>query len=84
MCYLTFEVLQFQLFENILLTLPRQTGGGGQSSGDQVLELASDVLSKLPPDFNLEMVSRSKLFDDFPTRVLLVRMAKVSCWCIKL
>jgi dynein heavy chain len=39
-----------------LQTLPRQTGGGGQSSGDQVLELAADILSKLPANFDIEII----------------------------
>ena len=47
-----------QLFDSILLTLPRQTGGGGKSQQQVVDELASDILSKLPPDFNLEKVSQ--------------------------
>lgn len=46
-----------QLFDSILLTLPRQTGGGGKSQQQVVDELASDILTKLPPDFNLEKVS---------------------------
>ena len=46
----------FQLFESILLTLPRQTGGGGKSSAQVIEELATDILSKLPPAFDLEMV----------------------------
>ncbi|KAL5013226.1 hypothetical protein ScPMuIL_007496 [Solemya velum] len=45
-----------QLFDGILLTLPRQTGGGGKSSQDIIVELATDILSKIPPDFNLEEV----------------------------
>lgn len=48
-----------QLFESILLTLPRQTGGGGKSSGEVIEELAADILSKLPPDFDMEHVSTS-------------------------
>ena len=47
----------FQLFDSILLTLPRQTGGGGRSSGDVVLELAADIQGKLPPDYDMEKVS---------------------------
>ena len=46
-----------QLFDSILLTLPRQTGGGGKSQQQVVDELASDILTKLPPDFNLEKVN---------------------------
>uniref|UniRef100_A0A670KA86 Dynein axonemal heavy chain 3 n=1 Tax=Podarcis muralis TaxID=64176 RepID=A0A670KA86_PODMU len=40
------------LFNSVLLTLPRQAGGGGKSPQ----ELAQDVLSKLPQDFDLEYV----------------------------
>lgn len=46
----------FQLFDNILLTLPRQSGGGGKSSGDVIQDLAADILSKLPNDYDLEKV----------------------------
>eukprot|EP01135_Chromosphaera_perkinsii_P007265 Nk52_evm73s745 gene=Nk52_evmTU73s745 len=45
-----------QLFEGVLTTLPRQSSGGGQSSQDMVSELAEDILSKLPPDFDLDAV----------------------------
>ena len=45
-----------QLFDSILLTLPRMTGGGGKSSQQVIDELATDILSKLPPDFNMEKV----------------------------
>uniref|UniRef100_A0A8C0MDS9 Dynein axonemal heavy chain 3 n=1 Tax=Canis lupus familiaris TaxID=9615 RepID=A0A8C0MDS9_CANLF len=41
-----------QLFQGVLLTLPRQSGGSGKSPQ----ELAQDILSKLPNDFDLEMV----------------------------
>jgi dynein heavy chain len=52
-----------QLFDSILLTLPRQTGGGGKNQQQVVDELASDILSKLPPDFNLE-----KVMEAYPVR----------------
>ncbi|XP_076458174.1 dynein axonemal heavy chain 3-like [Babylonia areolata] len=45
-----------QLFDNILLTLPRQSGGGGKSSGDVIYELAADILTKLPPDYDMDAV----------------------------
>ncbi|XP_059151038.1 dynein axonemal heavy chain 3-like [Physella acuta] len=45
-----------QLFEGILLTLPRQTSGGGKSSQDIIQELASDILQKIPQNFNLEEI----------------------------
>ena len=44
------------LFDSILLTLPRQTGGGAKSPQEVIDELAADILSKLPPDFNMEQV----------------------------
>lgn len=46
------------LFDSILLTLPRQTGGGGKSPQQVIDELAADILSKLPSDFNLEEVQK--------------------------
>ena len=46
------------LFDSILLTLPRQTGGGAKSPQEVIDELAADILSKLPPDFNLEEIHK--------------------------
>nr|XP_019946415.1 PREDICTED: dynein heavy chain 3, axonemal [Paralichthys olivaceus] len=45
-----------QLLEGVLLTLPRQMGGGAKSPQEVVDELAEDILSKLPADFDIEMV----------------------------
>ncbi|XP_055994863.1 dynein axonemal heavy chain 3 [Sorex fumeus] len=45
-----------QLFQGVLLTLPRKSGGSGKSSQEVVEELAQDILSKLPNNFDLEMV----------------------------
>ncbi|XP_071960977.1 dynein axonemal heavy chain 3-like [Antedon mediterranea] len=45
-----------QLFGGILLTLPRQASGGGRSSQQVIDDLASDILSKVPSNFNLEEV----------------------------
>ncbi|XP_030626002.1 dynein heavy chain 3, axonemal [Chanos chanos] len=45
-----------QLLEGVLLTLPRQTGGGARSPQEVVDTLAEDILSKLPDDFNMETV----------------------------
>ncbi|XP_031567893.1 dynein heavy chain 3, axonemal-like [Actinia tenebrosa] len=45
-----------ELFDSILLTQPRQTGGGGKSSAEMIEELANDILSKFPPPFDMEMV----------------------------
>ncbi|CAM4521786.1 dynein axonemal heavy chain 3 [Lepidochelys kempii] len=47
-----------QLFSGVLLTLPRQVGGGGKSPQETVEDLARDILSKLPNDFNLEAVMK--------------------------
>ncbi|GAA6065539.1 dynein axonemal heavy chain 3-like, partial [Tachysurus ichikawai] len=45
-----------QLLNGVLLTLPRQTGGGAKSPQEVVDELAADIMSKLPLDFNIEKV----------------------------
>ncbi|XP_058892872.1 dynein axonemal heavy chain 3 [Kogia breviceps] len=47
-----------QLFQEVLLTLPRQSGGSGESPQEVVEELAQDLLSKLPDDFDLELVTK--------------------------
>uniref|UniRef100_A0A7N6BTR8 Dynein axonemal heavy chain 7 n=1 Tax=Anabas testudineus TaxID=64144 RepID=A0A7N6BTR8_ANATE len=46
-----------QLLDGVLLTLPRQTGGGAKSPQEVVDELAEDILSKLPTDFDIQMVN---------------------------
>ena len=55
-CWLYFSPIFLQLFESILLTLPRQTGGGGKSPAEVIDELSADILSKFPPPFDMEMV----------------------------
>lgn len=47
-----------QLFDNILITLPRTTGGAGGSPQDQVQQMASDILEKIPGVFDNEAVSK--------------------------
>ncbi|XP_053412126.1 dynein axonemal heavy chain 3 [Nycticebus coucang] len=47
-----------QLLQGVLLTLPRQSGGSGKSPQEVVEELAQDILSKLPKDFDLEEVMK--------------------------
>ncbi|CAG5890787.1 unnamed protein product [Menidia menidia] len=45
-----------QLLDGVLLTLPRESGGGAKSPQEVVEELAEDILSKLPADFDIQMV----------------------------
>jgi dynein heavy chain len=47
-----------QLFDSILLTQARSSSSGGKSSEQVCSELASDILSKLPPDFNIGQVQK--------------------------
>lgn len=46
----------FQLLDGILLTQGRSAGAGTHSSSDLIYDLADDILEKLPPDFDIEMV----------------------------
>uniref|UniRef100_UPI00398E963E dynein axonemal heavy chain 3-like n=1 Tax=Pristiophorus japonicus TaxID=55135 RepID=UPI00398E963E len=45
-----------EVFDGILTTLPREVNGGDRSSSEIVQELATDILSKIPPDFVTEDV----------------------------
>ncbi|CAF1153972.1 unnamed protein product [Rotaria magnacalcarata] len=48
-----------QLFDNILLTQAKgSTGGVGKTPDDLVGEVASEILSKLPSNYNIEMAMR--------------------------
>lgn len=45
------------LFDSILLTLPRQSGGsGGKSADTMIKDLAADILGKMPPQYDMEKV----------------------------
>ncbi|NXH72361.1 DYH3 protein, partial [Hydrobates tethys] len=47
-----------QLFSGVLLTLPREAGGGGKSPQETVEDLAQDILSKLPSGFDVKEVMK--------------------------
>ncbi|XP_064598423.1 dynein axonemal heavy chain 7-like [Liolophura sinensis] len=46
------------LFDNILLTQAKAKKGGGKSTDDVVDEVAADILTKLPPNFDTDAVMR--------------------------
>jgi hypothetical protein len=60
--------------------LPRQSGKGGKSAGDVIQDLSADILGKLPPDYDLEMVSfyKKKTYKRFKT-VLKLRQFNIYC-----
>uniref|UniRef100_A0A8C0IJY4 Dynein axonemal heavy chain 3 n=1 Tax=Chelonoidis abingdonii TaxID=106734 RepID=A0A8C0IJY4_CHEAB len=71
-----------QLFSGVLLTLPRQVGGGGKSPQETVEDLAWDILSKLPNDFNLEAVMKKYpvLYEESMNIVLRQELIRFNRW----
>uniref|UniRef100_A0A8C3SSL1 Dynein axonemal heavy chain 3 n=1 Tax=Chelydra serpentina TaxID=8475 RepID=A0A8C3SSL1_CHESE len=71
-----------QLFSGVLLTLPRQVGGGGKSPQETVEDLARDILSKLPNDFNLEAVMKKYpvLYEESMNTVLRQELIRFNRW----
>ncbi|XP_071815449.1 dynein axonemal heavy chain 3-like isoform X3 [Apostichopus japonicus] len=67
------------LFDGILLTLPRQSSGASGHSSQQVIEdLASDILSKLPPNFQLDEIQAKYpvLYEESMNTVLLQELMR--------
>lgn len=80
MCLPTFSLLHFhyiKLFSGILLTLPRQKDTAGKSPESIVQELAADILSKLPPDFDLKEVSSTKCYPFVAYLYLIVASSRI-------
>jgi len=67
-----------QLFDGILLTLPRQTSSGGKSSQEVIEDLASDILSKIPFPFDTEVVQKKYpvLYEESMNTVLLQELIR--------
>ncbi|CAH3114243.1 unnamed protein product [Pocillopora meandrina] len=67
-----------QLFDGILLTLPRQTSSGGKSSQEVIEDLACDILSKIPLPFDTEMVQKKYpvLYEESTNTVLLQELIR--------
>lgn len=47
-----------ELLETILSIQPATSGSGGGSSDDAIIELCEDIISKIPPEFDLQIISR--------------------------
>lgn len=76
-----------QLFNSILLTLPRlATSSGGKSPADAVLDLAADIMGKLPVNYNMEAVCKEihlcQCVCDFG-RAVLYTDSRNRCICIQ-
>ena len=71
-----------QLFQGVLLTLPRQSGGSGKSPQEVVEELAQDILSKLPSDFDLELVMKlyPVVYEESMNTVLRQELIRFNRW----
>jgi dynein heavy chain, axonemal len=69
-----------ELFTGILATLPRTTSGGGKSSNEIVSELASDILKKLPPAFDIDAASAKYpvMYNESMNTVLIQELVRFS------
>jgi dynein heavy chain len=43
----------YAMFETMLLLQPRESSGGGDAAEDPLLSVANDILTRLPPNFNV-------------------------------
>jgi len=66
------------LFDSILITLPRQASGEGQSPQDVITNLVEGILSKLPPNFSEEkaMNKYPVVYNESMNTVLLQEMKR--------
>ena len=55
-----------------------QTSNGGKSSQDVLKDLASDILSKIPPPFDTEMVQVSDVFFTKQAMASMTKLERVS------
>jgi dynein heavy chain len=68
-----------QLFDSVLKTQGSSTSSaGGKSSDDVIIELASDILSKLPKEFDIEQISQKfpVSYDESMNTVLIQEMIR--------
>lgn len=66
------------LFDSMLLTCSQQSGGGGGKTDDILNDIATDILSKLPQDFDLEIAQQKYpvLYEESMNTVLVQEMER--------